>query len=200
MGHAEQQKRRYTPAEYFALEEQSVVRHEYFDGEVFAMAGASKAHNTIAQNLVIALRSALRGQRCQVFMEGVRLAVQENFYYTYPDVMVSCAPADFQDEYLVRQPVLIMEVLSPSTAEYDRTEKFSQYRKLASLQHYILVSQATWAMDWYRRDEAGQWIHRLLTEPADILDISDLGLRLPLVEVYEASGIAPIRLGPPTTR
>lgn len=188
---------RYTAVEYFALEAQSEVRHEYFGGEVFAMAGGTKSHNLIGQNITLNFRAGLRGKGCQVFMEDVRLSVQENFHYTYPDVVVSCDPADRRDPYLVRQPVLIVEVLSPSTAEYDRSRKFTQYQKIASLRHYILVSQTAWVLEWFRRDDAGQWIHTVLSDPADVLEIEDLGLRLPLADVYDDTDVAPLQLEAP---
>ena len=189
-------RRHYTAAEYFAFEERSEVRHEFFDGEIFAMAGGTKAHNLIAQNIVLGLRGALRGNGCQVFMEDVRLAVQDDFHYTYPDVVVSCDPADRRDPYLVRQPVLIVEVLSPSTAEYDRSRKFNQYQKLPSLRHYILVSQTAWVLEWFRRDEVGQWIYTVLSDPIDVLKIPDLQLQLPLADVYEDTDVAPLLLAP----
>ncbi|MBJ6108682.1 Uma2 family endonuclease [Hymenobacter sp. BT523] len=195
MGRPETQHH-YTPEEYFALERQSEVRHEYFDGEVFAMAGGTKAHNLITQNITLALRAGVRGRGCQVFMEDVRLAVQESFHYTYPDVVVSCDPDDRCDPYLVRQPVLIVEVLSPSTAEYDRSRKFNQYKKIPSLRHYILVSQSAWVLEWFRRDDLGQWVHTVLSDPADVLEILDLHLHLPLAQVYDDTDVAPLQLTP----
>ncbi|AWM34478.1 Uma2 family endonuclease [Hymenobacter nivis] len=196
MGHVEPQTRRYTPEEYMALEEKSEVRHEYFDGEIFAMAGASAPHNLIKGNMIAALRPGVRQRGCRVFDENMRLAVQERKYYTYPDIMVSCDPDDRRDPYLIRQPMLIVEVLSPSTAEYDRTEKFAQYQKLTSLRHYLLVSQTAWVVEWFRRDDAGQWIYTLLSELADVLEIPDLGLRLPLAELYDDTDVAPLRMTP----
>jgi Uma2 family endonuclease len=186
------QQRRYTLEEYFALEASSEERHEYFDGEVFAMAGGTKSHNLITQNFTMALRGSLRGKGCQVFMEDVRLAVQDDFHYTYPDVVVICDPADRRDAYLIRQPVLIVEVLSPSTADYDRSRKFTQYQKIASLRHYLLVSQTAWVLEWFRRDEAGQWIYTVFSDPADVLEIAELNLRLPLADVYEDTDVAPL--------
>ena len=183
--------RRYTPEEYFALEAQSEVRHEFFDGEVFAMAGGTKSHNLIAQNITMGFRAALRGRGCQVFMEDVRLAVQDDFHYAYPDVVVSCDPADRRDPYLVRQPLLIVEVLSPSTAEYDRSRKFNQYKKLVSLRHYVLVSQTAWVREWFRRTEGNEWVYTVLSDPTDVLEIADLDLRLPLADVYEDTDVGP---------
>ena len=158
------------------------------------MAGSTKSHNLITQNIAFGLRAAVRSKRGQVFTEGVRMAVQENFYYTYPDVVVSCDPADRRDPFLIRQPVLIVEVLSPSTADYDRSRKFNQYQKLASLRHYILVSQTAWVLEWFRRDEAGQWIYTVLSDTTDVLEIADLNLRLPLAEVYEDTDVALLQL------
>lgn len=117
------------------------------------MAAASKSHNLLAQNVALGLRMALRGNHCQVFKEDARLVAKENNHHAYPAVLVSCDPAGRYDPYLVRQPVLIVEVLSPSIAEYGRTEKFGCYRKLLSLSHYLLVLQAAWAVEWSRRDE-----------------------------------------------
>lgn len=196
MGEVESPARRYTPEEYFALEETSEVRHEYFEGEVFAIAGASKSHNLLAQNLAAGLRAALRGKGCQTFIEDVRLVLEESVHYVYPDALVTCDPADWHDGYLVRHPVLIAEVLSPSTADYDRTEKFANYQKLPSLRHYLLISQTSWAVEWFRRDEAGQWIYTLVLEPTAVLTIPDLGLTLPLHGLYEDTDVAPLRVVP----
>jgi Uma2 family endonuclease len=193
MGQAEQQKQ-YTPAEYFALEAQSEVRHEFLEGEIFAMAGASIAHNTIAGNFYITLRQSLRGKKCRVQMEAVRLAVEENRHYTYPDVMVSCDPADQRESQQLHLPIFIVEVLSPSTEAYDRGLKFNQYKKLPSLRHYLLVSQTTWLVEWYQLTEYGAWAHTALAEAEDALAIPELGLAMTLAEVYEEAGIAPMKL------
>ena len=186
------QRRRYTPEEYLALEASSEERHEYFDGEVFAMAGGTKSHNLIKGNIMAGLRAGVRQSGCRVYDESVRLAVQDDFHYTYPDVVVTCDPADRRDAYLIRQPVLIVEVLSPSTADYDRSRKFTQYQKIASLRHYILVSQTAWVLEWFRRDDAGQWIYTVFSDPAAVLEIPELNLRLPLNAVYEDTDVAPL--------
>jgi Uma2 family endonuclease len=196
MGQAELQPRRYTPEEYFALEERSEVRHEYFEGEVFAMAGGSVTHNLIKGNFIAGLRPGVRARGCRYVDENVRLAVIEKSFYTYPDVMVSCDPADRRDSYTWRHPVLLVEVLSPSTADYDRTTKFENYQKMPSLRHYLLISQSAWTVEWFRRDEAGQWIYTLLTGPDATLEIPDMGLVLPLRELYEDTDVAPLLVMP----
>ncbi|MBU6122925.1 Uma2 family endonuclease [Hymenobacter siberiensis] len=134
---------------------QGETRHEFFEGEAFAMTGESIAHNTIAQNFVLALRPVLRGKRCQVIMKTVQLAVEANRHYTYPDIVVSCDPQDQQESRRLHHPLLIVEVLSPSTEAYDRGLKFNQYKKRPSLRHYLLVSQKTWLVEWYQLSEHG---------------------------------------------
>jgi Uma2 family endonuclease len=92
--------------------------------------------------------------------------------------------------------VLIVEVLSPSTAEYDRSRKFNQYKKLPSLRHYLLVSQTAWVLEWFRRDDANQWIYTVLSEPTDVLEMPDLQLHLPLADMYDDTDVAPLQVEP----
>ena len=198
MEQAEFQSTYYTPEEYFALESRSEVRHEFFDGEVFAMAGTSKPHNAVCLNIALAFKAGLRGGKCRVFMESIRTAVQENFHYTYPDIVVSCHPDDRRDKLMISHPVLIVEVLSPGTADYDRTGKFRQYQKLPSLRHYLLVSQTQWSVEWYRRNEAGEWVYTVLNEAADLLEVPDLGLKVPLADIYDDTDVPFLRVVPPT--
>ena len=186
---------RYSAEEYFALEEKSPVRHEFFEGEVFAMAGASSTHNDIVQNFVLALRPRLRGSGCQVKIETMRLAIEPGHHYAYPDVMVSCDPHDQRESQQLHSPVLIVEVLSPSTEAYDRGLKFNQYKKLPSLRHYLLVSQKTWLVEWYQLTEHGVWGHTVLTEAEDAAFIAELNLTLTLTQIYEEVGIAPMKIG-----
>ncbi len=186
---------RYSAEEYFALEEKSPVRHEFFEGEVFAMAGESIAHNTIAQNVTFICRQAIRGKKCRVLMEGVQLTVEHDQHYTYPDIMVSCDPHDQRESRRLHSPLLIVEVLSPSTEAYDRGLKFNQYKKLPSLRHYLLVSQKTWLVEWYQLREPGVWSHTALAEAADAVVIPELNLHLTLVQLYEDAGVAPMKIG-----
>ena len=196
---AEYAPRRYTVEEYFALEERGDARHEFFEGEVFAMAGESTAHNLIALNIAAELRVAVRGRGCRVFMEGIQLAVREGRHYAYPDVMVTCDPDDLQAPRRVRHPVLLVEVLSPSTAAYDRRQKFRQYKQLPALRHYLLVSQSQWLVEWFRRTPEDGWLYEALTGPAERLAIPELNLELTVAQIYEDAGVAPLRLTPPPT-
>jgi Uma2 family endonuclease len=196
MGQPDSPPRHYTLKEYFALQEKNSAKYEYIEGEAFALGGASLAHNLIKGNLVAALRPPVRRKGGRVLDESVLLVVRANAFYTYPDVLVTTDPADRRDPYLVRQPLLLAEVLSPATAEYDRTEKFANYQKLPSLRHYLLISQNAWVVEWFRRDDAGQWVYTLLSTPDDVLEIPDLGLSLPLRELYEDTDVAPRRVLP----
>jgi Uma2 family endonuclease len=189
--------RRYTVEEYFALEEVSEQRHEYFEGEVYAMSGATPRHNLIAQNCAFALRQGVRGKGCKVFLEGVQLAVQTNHYYTYPDVMVTCHPDDIEAERTMHHPVLIIEILSPSTADHDRSWKFNQYKQLPSLQHYLLVSQHTCLVEWFRRETSGVWSFTPLGELTDTLELPELAVTLRVADIYDEINITPMRAQPP---
>ena len=188
--------KRYTVAEYMALEKRSDVRHEFFEGEVFAMAGASIRHNLMVLNCAVALRNGLRGKSCRVFFESVQLAVEQGRYYNYPDVAVTCEPADLLAERTIESPVLLIEVLSKSTANRDRSWKFNQYKQLASLRHYLLVSQTTCLVEWYRREESGSWSFTPLTLFTDELFIPELGMPLRLQDVYEDTGVTQMTIHP----
>ncbi len=133
-----------TVEEYLQLEQTSEIRHEYLGGQVFAMSGGSKEHNTITLNIASRVRSHLRGGSCSVFMADmkvrIQLASQRKSIFYYPDVIVTCDPDD-QDRFFLNYPCLIIEVLSPSTETIDRREKLLNYQTLESLQEYVLVSQ-----------------------------------------------------------
>lgn len=195
-------QRRYTVEEYFALEEQSDIRHEYYHGEIFpmdgfgpeAMAGATFAHNTIKQNCVMALRQGLRGSGCRVFDENVRLDIAGDDHFTYPDVLVTCHAADRRETRIIRHPGLIIEVLSHSTEARDRGWKFQQYQRLPDLQQYVLVAQNRVLVESYVRTDHGTWELTTLRQPTDTLDLVALTLRMPLVAIYEEVELPPLRL------
>ena len=194
--------RRYSVEEYFTLETQSDVRHEYYCGEIFAldalgspegMAGGTKRHNRLIQNCAFALRMGLRDRKCEIFAENVRLAIAEGQHYNYPDVMVSCDPAD-DDPRTVHTPVLIIEVLSKNTEARDRGWKFEQYQLIASLQQYVLVSQHRLLVDSFVRTGRGTWELTTLREPNDVLELPALGTAVALAAIYENISLGPFRL------
>ncbi len=193
-------QRHYTAEEYFALEEQSGIRHEYFHGEIFpldgpaAMAGATFAHNTIKQNCVMALRQGLRGSGCRVFDENVRLSIEQDKQFTYSDVMVTCHPDDQRETRIARHPGLVIEALSTSTEAHDRGWKFQQYQLLPELRQYVLVSQNKILVESYLRSSDNEWVLITLRNLTDELSLPSLNLRLSVAAIYDEVEISPMRL------
>lgn len=173
-----------SPEQYLAQEMASETRSEYLAGEVFAMTGASSAHNVIGGNLYVALRNHLRGGPCQAFMADIKLRVEAANAYFYPDVMVTCSENDCSSAYVKSEPVLVVEVLSPSTALFDRDKKFAAYRQLASLQEYVLVDSQQVGVECYRRGEGGEWILHPYG-PEETVALHSVGLSLPVEAVYQ---------------
>ena len=122
--------------------------------------------------------------------------MQEGRHYAYPDVMVSCDPHDQRESQQLPSLLLIVEVLSPATEVYDRSLKFNQYKKIPSLRHYVLVSQKAWLVEWYQLTEHGAWAHTALAKAGDALIIQELNLALALAEMYEETGVVPMRIEP----
>ncbi|TXT35927.1 MAG: hypothetical protein FD135_4608 [Comamonadaceae bacterium] len=152
------QKPNFTAADYLAWEAEQLDRHEYLDGEVFAMAGAEDRHVTVSGNFYMALRQHLSGSPCRTYMSDMRLHVAASNSYFYPDVLVTCSAQDLASAMVKTEPKLLIEVLSPSTAAYDRGLKFSHYRSLPSLQEYALIDLDTRATDVYRKGADGLWV------------------------------------------
>lgn len=175
-----------TVEEYLAGEQVSEVRHEYIAGQVFAMAGASEAHNLIAGNVHARLRAHLRGSACRTFISDMKVRVEAADTFYYPDVMVTCEPPNAKS-FFQMQPCLIVEVLSPSTAAIDHREKLLAYRKLESLREYVMIAQDEARIEVYRRDAQGKWTQEVLG-PDDELRFESLpteALRMTMAEVYE---------------
>jgi Uma2 family endonuclease len=168
------------PEEYLEGEQYSEIRHEYVGGRVYAMVGSSSAHNLISVNLVTALRNHLRRGPCQVFTADMKIRIGDDFYY--PDIMVGCDPTD-RHEYYRERPLLVIEVLSPSTVRRDTLDKRIAYQSIASLEEYLLVSQDMMAIKIYRRAGSG-WDLETVGE-GDRLVVTAVGLEAPIEEVYE---------------
>ncbi len=145
-----------TVEEYLATEESSPARHEYVDGQLFAMSGASRRHNLIAINTVSILRPHLKGGRCRVYMSDVKVRVEATNSFYYPDVMVSCDAFDSKNVFTT-SPCLIFEILSLSTATIDRREKLIAYRQLTSLREYVIVHQRSRRVELYRKNKDERW-------------------------------------------
>jgi Uma2 family endonuclease len=174
-----------TISEYLEGEELSQIKHEYLDGQVYAMSGASRNHNLIALNIASVIRNHLRGSNCRGFISDmkVKIEAQQSDIFYYPDVVVTCNPQDNHKLFLT-SPCAIVEVLSPSTESIDRREKRLEYHHISSLQEYVLVSQTEMKVEIYRRDSAGKWSIKTLTDN-DSLELQSIDLTIPLSIVYE---------------
>ena len=181
-----QAKTRLTPEEYLALERESSCKSEYVNGEMFAMSGASRRHNLISLNIGAEFRAQLRHRPCEVYTSDMRVKIRATGLYTYPDVVVVCEEPSLEDtagETLLN-PTLLVEVLSKSTADYDRGGKFEHYRTLASLQEYLLVAQEHPHVVQYVRQSDATW---LLSETRHLeahLHLPSITCDLALSEVY----------------
>jgi Uma2 family endonuclease len=179
-------KRTFTEAEYLAMERGSDQKHEYYRGEIFAMGGASSAHNLIVSGFIGELRSALKGRRCHVYPSDQRVRVSDTGLYTYPDISVVCGEAELIGDppETLLNPQVIIEVLSDSTEKYDRGDKFELYRSLSSLREYVLASQREPLAEHYVRQPDGAWLLRSL-HAGDRLRLSSLACEISIDDVYE---------------
>ena len=174
---------RLTPQEYFEWEAQQPLRYEYFNGEVLAMAGGTLPHGDIALNLASLLRESLRGH-CKVRNSDAKVGITDSGPFTYPDLSISCDERDRTARQFIPYPCVIIEVLSPSTEAYDRGGKFALYRRLSTLQEYVLVSSETKAVEIFRRDAVGEWRFIPYSE-GDTIELMSLGVTLSLNAIYE---------------
>lgn len=177
---------RMTEAEYLEFERASETKHEYIAGEVFAMTGASEAHNLITSNVIFLLRSQMRGRPCKVYPGDMRVQVRASGLYTYPDISVVCGEAQLADTHLdtLINPLLIVEVLSPSTELYDRGRKFQHYRHIESLREYVLIAQDAPRIERFvRQGDVWQFSDAVGLDAS--LELPSIGCTLALADVYE---------------
>ena len=175
---------RFTPEEYFDWEEQQLERHEYIDGEVYAMSGGTQNHSDIALNFGSLLKNHMRGSGCKTFNSDLRIKIFESNKYVYADLSVTCDNRDKSTPQYITHPCLIVEVLSPSTEAYDRGDKFRMYRRNPSLRDYVLVHTDKIAIDLYRRDEAGNW-NIINYEAGEAIELRSINLTYSIEQVYE---------------
>ena len=171
-------------AAYLAWEDTQAERNEYIAGEVFAMVGVRQSHNVATLNLATILRRELKGSPCRVFVESVKTRVEAADCFFYPDVAVTCDTRDRQTPDYISHPILVIEVLSDSTAAFDRGAKFAAYRKLESLQEYMLVDVAAQRVEIFRRNPENHWV-LYDYDAADTLEIAALALRVAMSEVLD---------------
>lgn len=180
---------RMSRAQFLEWDAQQTVRHEFSAGEVFAMAGAEDSHVTVAGNVYMTLRRHLSGTPCRAFMSDMKLLVAAADSVFYPDVMVTCSEADRRSPLSKSEPKLLVEVLSPSTAAFDRGDKFAAYRRLATLEEYLLVDVKTRRSDVYRRGADGLWV----LHPVDAgqpLALASVGLELSPEQLFAEVDVA----------
>ncbi len=173
-----------SPEEYLEFEHHSDTKHEYIDGEVYAMAGTTKAHNTISLNLAILFREKLKNSNCQTFMADIKVNVSNQKRFFYPDIVVTCDDNDDVNAYDIKFPKVIVEVLSESTETFDRGKKFQYYRTIPSLQEYILVSSQEYLIECFRRTKNDLWTLQTYEELNAILRIENFAIDAPLSEIY----------------
>lgn len=182
-----QRKHKLTAEEYLAIERKAEVKSEFYDGEMFLMAGASREHNLITVNIAGELRNQLRGKPCETYTNDMRVLTPATGLYTYPDVVVVCGEPQFDDTEFdtLLNPTLIVEVLSRSTASYDKGGKFSDYRTVESLKEYIMVAQDRYAIEHHAKQADGRWV---LTDVRGLerkVELESIHCTLDLREVYE---------------
>jgi len=181
-----QDKNKMTPEEYLALERSSLdIKYEFFDGEAFAMVGARANHVRINANLTREIGNKFKTNRfiCEVFPNDMRVKIKDS--YAYPDIVISCGNAEFEDDEFdtLTNPVVIMEILSDSTERFDRGDKFAYYRMIPTLKEYILISQKKYLVDQFTRIEDG-WKYRSYANADHILKMASVDCELPLSEIY----------------
>jgi len=180
-------KQRYiSPEDYLKHERLAPTKSEYIDGQIFAMAGASRQHNRITFNVGGLLHAQLQGKPCEGFSNDMRVKVEDDSLYTYPDVVVACGEAKFADEALetLLNPTLIIEVLSDSTEKYDRGKKFAHYQRIESLQEYVLISQDEARIECFTRQPDDRWMLSKAERLEDVITLESIDCTLPLTEVY----------------
>lgn len=174
-----------TPEEYLQLEATSEIKHEYLDGEIYAMAGASDTHVTIALNIAVLLRNHLRNSGCRVYISDMKVKIESKNRFFYPDVMVTCEAEDKNNSTFKQFPRLIIEVLSDSTEAFDRGDKFADYQSLSSLEEYVLINTKKARIECFRRTESGLWLLQFYHLEDDIFELTSIEFSGKIREVYE---------------
>lgn len=179
-------KQKLTAAQYLALERTAEFKSEFYRGEMFVMAGASREHNTLKENLVGNLFMQLKGGPCRSFSSDQRVKVSATGLYTYPDIVVVCGDAEyaFEDRDTLLNPQVIVEVLSESTEKFDRGKKFAQYQEIPSMREYVLVCQDQFRVERYTRQTNGTWVLEVFNGPASVFTLTTIPVKIPLSDIY----------------
>lgn len=187
------QTRHYTIEEYLASEEKSEIRHEFYNGEIYAMAGGTVNHNRLTRRVANSLESQASLKNCGVFSENMKVDVRAGGHMPYPDVVVSCHPFDLRgNNLIIRQPRLLVEILSKSTAHKDRGDKWRDYRKMPSLWYYMLVDQYSTTVELFSRiEETDEWINTIYESPEDVIVLPRLNAELRVGTIYDGIDLIP---------
>ena len=177
----------YTPEEYLELEEKSEVKNEYIDGEIIPMSGGTTNHNEIAGNFYLHFKLKMRNQNYKIYMGDVKLWMSRYQIYTYPDIMVIQGEPTYQGTGItqVTNPLMIVEVLSKSTINYDKTDKFRFYRSLPELKEYIMINQYEYFIEQFAKNAQGQWVLTEYESVNDILSLKSIDFQIPFSDIYE---------------
>jgi Uma2 family endonuclease len=175
-----------TPEEYLAFERISLEKHEYYQGEVFALSGAGMRHNRIQVNFIGEVRNYLKGKPCDVFGSELRVHIPDNSLYTYPDALIVCGGPEMLDNEFdtLLNPIVIVEILSRTTQNYDRGDKFALYRAIPSLREYILINSEKVGVEHYYRQEDQDWLLHEQQALTEHLFVRSIDFSLPLSELY----------------
>jgi len=180
-------KKFYSTEEYLQMENEALEKHEYYKGEIFAMSGAGNRHNIIAINIILSLGNSLKGKSCQPYGSDMRIHIPENTLFTYPDISIICGDiinAD-EDENTVTNPTVIIEILSPSTRNYDRGVKFMLYRAIPTLKEYILVEAESIHVEQFAINKEGLWQLKEFSSQNDRLSLESIDANLLLTDIYD---------------
>ena len=175
----------FTAEEYLQMEKTSSVKHEYINGEIYAMAGATDTHVTIALNVAILLRNHLRGSGCQVYIADMKARIESKNRFYYPDVMVTCEEKDRENTTYKKFPRLIIEVLSDSTEAFDRGDKFIDYQSIETLQEYVLINSNKARIECFRRTDKNLWMLQFYTEESKQFQLTSIDFTGTIDDVYE---------------
>src|SRR5690606_25615481 len=186
-------KTRFTVEEYLGFEKENPEKHEFFNGEIFAMSGAGPRHNVIFSNLFGELSARLKGTPCKPYGSDLRIHIPENSLFTYPDISVICGDivTSEADEDTAILPTVLIEILSPSTRNYDRGDKFKLYRDIPSLKEYVLVDSESILVEVYSINERGHWELTEYKSLTDFIILHSLKLKILLADIYEGTKLKP---------
>ncbi len=174
----------YTVAEYLALEEPAEYRSEYFEGEIFAMAGGSPNHDRIASDCDRFIGDAIFGKGCETFTSNMKVRIENSKAYYYPDLSVVCGKAEFEQDGILTNPVVLFEILSPSTEGFDRGNKFRRYKQISSLREYVLISQNEPQIDVFFKTDDGSWRLDSYEGLDDLMQLRAIGIHIQLADIY----------------